>query len=135
MSANIRILLIEDDQDDIDLLMDAVKENGIHAEFEILMQGNRIISWLEESKTIPDIIVMDLNLPKMHGREVLKHIKQHYKTRLVPVLVLTTSSQPEEKQYCLQHGAGQFITKPATTDGFASLVETISRMARTSVAG
>jgi CheY-like chemotaxis protein len=132
MNANIRILLIEDDQDDIDLLKEALSENGVKASFDILMQGNRIVEWLSNSPPAPDLIIMDLNLPKMHGREVLTHIKSQQRYKHVPVMVLTTSSQADEKAFCLANGAEQFVSKPATHDGFIALVEMITRMARRS---
>jgi CheY-like chemotaxis protein len=130
MSANIRILLIEDDQDDIELLQEALKENNVMADFDILMQGNKIVGWLEESRAVPDVAIMDLNLPKLHGREVLTLIKGHEKYRNVPVMVLTTSSQPEEKEYCLSKGAEEFLTKPSTTEGFMEMVKTILKMTK-----
>ncbi len=129
MSANINILLIEDDQDDIELLQEALRENGVNARFEVLMQGNRIVSWLEQPSMMPDVVIMDLNLPKMHGREVLQLIKEQQRFQHVPVMVLTTSSQEEEKRYCLEHGASYFKSKPATNEGFVDLVKTILKMA------
>jgi CheY-like chemotaxis protein len=130
MNANIRILLIEDDQDDIELLREALIENDVDASFDILMQGNKIIEWMSNSSPAPDIIIMDLNLPKMHGREVLAQIKSHQRYKHIPVMVLTTSSQADEKAYCLANGAEQFMSKPATSEGFVELVQTIKRMAR-----
>jgi CheY-like chemotaxis protein len=130
MSANIRILLIEDDQDDIYLLKEAIKENGLNAEFDILMQGNKIIDWVDQNSTMPDLVILDLNLPKMHGRDVLCHIKQHWRFKTVPVMVLTTSSQLSDKEFCLQNGASKFMSKPSTSEGFKELVQTIVSLSK-----
>jgi CheY-like chemotaxis protein len=129
MSANIIILLIEDDQDDIELLQGAFSDLGINADFDILMQGHKIISWMESSR-LPDVIVMDLNLPMMHGREVICRIKENQRFSNIPVMVLTTSSQEKDRSYCLEKGADKFVSKPSTNEGFVELVNTIVALAK-----
>ena len=82
MPASLRILVIEDDADDIDFLTDAFAENGVQVKLETLTRGDLINKYLESVREFPDLIVMDLNLPKLHGRDVLCRIRDAgYKQR------------------------------------------------------
>jgi CheY-like chemotaxis protein len=129
MPENIKILLIEDDRDDIEFLKVALDDNNIKYSMETIIRGDLVPEWLKKCKDLPDIVIMDLNLPKIHGREVLCIIKDHPKFKTIPLIVLTTSSLPEDIDYCLQKGADKFISKPATTEGFAKLVGEIVKIA------
>ena len=73
---------------------------------------------------------MDLNLPKLHGRDVLCLIRKDRRFDRVPVAVLTTSNLVEDISFCMDHGADKFISKPATSEGFAALVDDLTAMAR-----
>jgi len=126
----ISILLIEDDPDDIELMQEALMDNNIEYKLETINQGDRVVGYLELCKKFPDIIILDLNLPKLHGREVLTRLKQSEMFRNIPVVILTTSSSPVEKEYCLRVGASSFITKPSTVDGFNETVSEIVNIAR-----
>ena|SRR5437868_13291586 len=129
MPAKIKIFLIEDDQDDKELLEVALTDNGVDFSLDAINRGDLIISWLQNNQVIPDVIIMDLNLPKLHGREVICKIKEVDKYKKVPFLVLTTSSSPEDKSYCFDKGADQFVSKPSDTEGFAMLSQIIVEMA------
>ncbi|CCH54111.1 Response regulator rcp1 [Fibrisoma limi BUZ 3] len=131
MSDEIQILLIEDDQDDVDLFQYALQTNAVACELNVIMQGDEIAPYLATSPSQPDIIVMDLNLPLVHGRDVLKQIKATDHFRQVPVLVLTTSSANEDRDYCYAMGANEFITKPTTLAGFNSLMSAIVHLTGT----
>lgn len=129
-TANIlSILLIEDDQDDVDLMQDALQDNGIRFKMDIVRQGDRVIPFLKLCKNFPNIILLDLNLPKMHGREVLSRIKLSEDFRHIPVAILTTSSSQAEKEFCLSAGASHFLTKPSTVEGFNKTIELILKIA------
>jgi len=132
MTDEIQILLIEDDQDDVDLFQYALRTNAVACELCVIMQGDKIAPYLAESPERPDIIVMDLNLPLVHGREVLKQIKATDRFRHVPVLVLTTSSAKEDRDFCYEMGANEFITKPTTLAGFNTLMSAIVNLTGTS---
>jgi CheY-like chemotaxis protein len=120
-----KILLIEDDPDDIDFLREAFKDNGVDVDLEILMRGDLITKWLISDSSVPHLIVMDLNLPKLHGREVLCLIRENKKFIKVPIVVLTTSSLEEDKEYCFKKGADKFISKPSSPEGFDELVKSL----------
>ena len=130
MNKALRILLVEDDLDDIELMEDALKENNIDFSLETLKQGDAVLPYLEKTAAQPDVIILDLNLPKMHGREILKGIKSNPQTSNIPVVILTTSSAKKEIDYCIQNGASQYLIKPVTIQGFTETVHSIVSVAR-----
>ncbi len=92
--------------------------------------GDKVISYIEKSFHFPDIILLDLNLPKMHGREVLKSLKSRESMKNIPVLIHSTSSSKEDRDFCLNEGARSFITKPTTSAGFTETVSAILEHSR-----
>jgi CheY-like chemotaxis protein len=129
MSSPLNILLVEDDQDDVELMQDALQDNGIQFNMEIVRQGDKVLAHLKTCKNLPNVILLDLNLPKMHGREVLSRIKLSEDFKQIPVAILTTSSSQAEREFCLSVGAAHFLTKPSTVDGFNKTIETILKIA------
>jgi CheY-like chemotaxis protein len=125
----LNILLVEDDQDDVELMQDALRDNDIQFNMEIVRQGDKVIPFLKTCKNLPNVILLDLNLPKMHGREVLSRIKLSDDLRHIPVAILTTSSSQTEKEFCISAGAAHFLTKPSTVEGFNKTIETIMKIA------
>ena len=125
----LNILLVEDDQDDVELMQDALRDNDIQFTMEVVRQGDKVIPHLKTCKNLPNVILLDLNLPKMHGREVLSRIKLSTDFRHIPVAILTTSSSQSEKEFCLSAGATHFLTKPSTVDGFNKTIEAIMKIA------
>ncbi|WP_207492386.1 response regulator [Aridibaculum aurantiacum] len=125
MKKPLDILLIEDDVDDVDLLKEALDENSIDYQIEVIMEGDKVSNHIQDSTHLPGIIVMDLNLPKADGKEVLQVLKSNGPFSDVPVIVLTTSSSKEDIDYCYKMGVNKFITKPATIEGWN---ETISKI-------
>jgi DNA-binding response OmpR family regulator len=129
MPDHIHILLIEDDHDDINFLKDALDENKVKYRLETLTRGDLITGYMNSHSAPPDLIVMDLNLPKLHGREVLCKIRENKTYRNVPLVVLTTSSLQEDKSFCLEKGADQFMVKPSSPEGFSELVTVLRQTA------
>jgi CheY-like chemotaxis protein len=125
MPEQLLILHVEDDLDDAELFQDAFKDNGQPVLFEVLNAGDKVLPWLEKELRLPDIIVMDLNLPKMHGKEVLVRIKANQRFQTIPLIVLTTSSSLDDLEYCQKNGADKFISKPYTVNGFKLMVDSI----------
>lgn len=126
---SLNILLVEDDSDDVELMRDALQERGIAFHLEAVKQGDAVLPFLKSCKKFPNIILLDLNLPKLHGREVLAKIKVDNDLKHIPVVILTTSSSQADKDYCLDAGATEFLTKPTTVDGFASCIQMILEIA------
>jgi CheY-like chemotaxis protein len=125
----LNILLVEDDQDDVELMQDALRDNDVQFKMEVVRQGDKVIPHLKACKILPNVILLDLNLPKMHGREVLSRIKLSSEFKHIPVAILTTSSSQTEKEFCLSAGATHFLTKPSTVEGFNKTIETIMKIA------
>jgi two-component system, chemotaxis family, response regulator Rcp1 len=127
----IEILLVEDDPGDVRLTREALKEGKVRNHLNVAKDGVEALQILRRegahaNAVRPDVILLDLNLPRMDGREVLKAIKSDEKLRRIPVVVLTTSSADEDvlRSYDLQ--ANCFITKPIDLDQFMRVVRTIS---------
>ena len=129
MPRPLNIFLIEDDHDDRELLEVALEDNAVSYKLDTINRGDLIIPWLENNTTQPDIIIMDLNLPKLHGREVICKIKENPKYSKTPFMVLTTSSSQTDKEYCLNKGADLFMSKPSDTEGFRQLINAIIQLA------
>jgi two-component system response regulator len=112
----IRILLIEDSPDDNELVVRAVKAKGLDARVEVAQDGQRAVEILGIDDTpveveLPDVIVLDLKLPKISGQGVLERIRSNEKTSGLPVLVLSSSDQPIDVQGAERHAA-KFLRKP-----------------------
>ena len=129
MPEGIQIFLIEDDADDIELLEVSLKDNKIEYNMEVVMEGDKVQDYIMNCKKLPNIIVMDFNLPRVHGREIIKQIKSNKEFQNIPLLVLTTSTAREDIEYSYQMGADSFITKPTTIQGFNATVGTIVQLA------
>src|SRR5665647_772554 len=122
------ILIAEDDADDRYLMKTALEETGITEDVEYVENGVEVMNYLEsisEEKgelNYPKFILLDLNMPKMDGREVLKKIKSNDAYRKIPVIVLSTTKNQMEVKRCYDLGANTYVVKPASYD---TLVETI----------
>lgn len=115
MEKIINILLIEDDADDVELMHEALKNENVIYNMKVIGDGSSAIKYLQKPVNVPDIIVMDFNLPKVHGREVLREIKSQPGFKDIPLLILSTSSSNEDKLFAGQHDA-HYLVKPSTLD-------------------
>jgi DNA-binding response OmpR family regulator len=131
MKENLKVLLIEDDMDDVELLKEAFGDNKVQYEMEIIMEGDRVKPFLQNAEFIPSIIIMDLNLPKTDGKEILKDIKSTDAFKTIPLIVFSTSSSKEDIEYAYTLGANKFITKPTTIAGWNETIEIIVHLATT----
>ena len=129
MKKSLDILLIEDDIDDVDLLKGALTENKVSYQMEVIMEGDKVYTYLKSLNTLPEIIVMDLNLPKVSGKEILHKIKSSSPFTEIPVIVLTTSSSKDDIDYCTKMGISKYITKPATIEGWNTAINSIVNVA------
>ena len=126
----INILLIEDNPGDIRLTEEAFHECDINVNMTAVMDGVEAISYLSKSDsfqgaTSPDLILLDLNLPKKDGREVLKEIKSDPKLKRIPVIVLTTSSAEQDSLKTYNLHVNGFINKPVDFDRFFDIIQKI----------
>ena len=125
----LKILLIEDDNDDIELLQNALQDNGVTNQMHVIKDGGLVASYLETIQEVPDIIIMDFNLPKVHGRDILKHIKQIDNFQNIPLIILTTSSSQDDIAYSYKEGANKYLIKPTTIQGINNVIEVIIELA------
>lgn len=127
---SVEILMIEDDPADVELTREAFKDSKILLQFNVVDDGVKALEYLTRkgpyAKAVrPDLILLDLNLPRMDGREVLSEIKKDASLKLIPVVVLTTSSADADifKSYGL--GANCYVTKPIGLEQFLQVVRSI----------
>ncbi len=126
----IEILLVEDDAGDVDLIKEALKEGKLHNRLDVVEDGEEAMAFLRKEGSFadamePDLILLDLNLPKKDGREVLAEIKEDPALRKIPVVILTTSEAEADilKSYDLH--ANCYITKPVDLDQFIAVMRSI----------
>ena len=131
MKQPIQILLIEDDRDDIELFELTLVDNNIPYSLQVLNDGAEASNYFHTDNRLPHVIIMDFNLPKIHGREILKEYIQS-KYAHIPLIVLTTSSAPEDRNYALKNGANDFFIKPSTRQGLTDTVNAIIEIAERS---
>jgi CheY-like chemotaxis protein len=129
-SRPIEVLLIEDNPGDANLTKLALEESKIRINLNVVQDGVEAIKYLRredmyETVTIPDLILLDLNLPKKDGREVLAEIKADRLLRRIPVVVLTTSQAEEDILRAYNLFANCYITKPVDFDRFVKIVQSI----------
>jgi DNA-binding response OmpR family regulator len=136
MSKKLKIVLIEDDIDDVELLQDALNSHHVAYSMMVLKDGSAAAGFCETAEFLPDIIIMDFNLPKVHGREVISLIRSKSKFSNVPILILSTSSSKEDIAYAYKAGADKYLIKPATIESIDETVRTILQLAsKTLVSG
>ncbi|MGC9444480.1 MAG: response regulator [Candidatus Methanospirareceae archaeon] len=126
----IEILLVEDNPGDIRLTREGLKEGRIFNNLSVAEDGVEAMAFLRREGEYadaprPDLILLDLNLPKKDGREVLKEIKSDPKLRRIPVVILTTSRAEEDIMGTYNQHANCYITKPVDFDQFVNVVKTI----------
>jgi two-component system response regulator len=124
------ILIAEDDADDRFLLQTAFEEKGFHDKLEFVENGIELVAYLDERLTtngsqLPKFILLDLNMPKKDGREVLKELKQHEVYRKIPVIIFTTTRNENEIRRCYEMGANTYIVKPASFNDLLNTIEQI----------
>jgi two-component system, response regulator len=122
------ILLAEDDPDDAELMQLAFRKADIVHELRVVADGAEAISYLEQhADNPPCLIVLDHNMPRVRGLEVLRWVRENAATSHVPVLMLSSSRLKEEVQEAYRQGANTYFVKPAELGGLVELVEEIVR--------
>ena len=129
-SQPINILLVEDNLGDIRLTKEALKQTGIKNHLDVVMNGAEALAFLQRhgqytSSIRPDIILLDLNLPRMDGREVLAKIKTDPKLKQIPVIVLTTSNAEDDIFQAYNLHANCYVTKSVDLDQFFEMMQKI----------
>lgn len=132
ISHPIDILLVEDNQGDVRLTIEALKEDKLQNNLHVVKDGIEAMAFLRQEGEYadaprPDLILLDLNLPKKDGREVLEEIKADKSLRRIPVVILTTSQAEEDILKTYELHANCYITKPVNLEQFAKVVRSIEQ--------
>ncbi len=126
-----KILLVEDNSDDALLTHRALQKTEISVLIDIAKDGAEAIEYLYHicysSLTVPDLIILDLNLPKVDGFEVLKKIRSEIKTKAVPVIILTSSREKKDIRLAAEYGANSYIQKPVDFVKFKEVADLIGK--------
>ncbi|MGB4400034.1 MAG: response regulator [Daejeonella sp.] len=124
----VEILLVEDNEGDILLTTEALEEGKILNNTRVVRDGRMALDFLAEglrSGTLPDLILLDVNLPRINGHEVLQYVKHHMELKHIPVIMLTTSSAEKDINLSYKNHANCYITKPVDATDF---IEAISKI-------
>ncbi len=129
------ILLVEDDLEDVEITRRAFKKGNIANPFYVVRDGEEAMEFLQHTGRYsdpttaprPGLILLDLNLPRLDGREVLRLIKADPNLKRIPVVVLTTSGEEADVLGCYDQGANTYITKPVEFDKFLEAVITVGK--------
>jgi CheY-like chemotaxis protein len=125
----INILLVEDDPGDVLMTREALAESKLLNDLQVVSDGREAIDHLQATaagtKPRPDLVLLDLNLPKVDGREVLEFIKGDTQLRRIPVVILTTSSAEEDIVRSYDLHANAYVTKPVDFEQFMNVVKKV----------
>ena len=125
------ILLVEDNPDDVQLTLRALKKNKIMNEVVVAQDGVEALEYLfgtgkyagRDTKVLPQVVLLDLKMPRMDGHEVLQRIRKDERTKLLPIVILTTSSEDRDRVESYKVGANSYIRKPVDFNQFAEAVQ------------
>jgi CheY-like chemotaxis protein len=131
----LQILVVDDDDADAMMIAEALDESGSDAVIRRVADGRQALDYLRRTSdypdaTRPDLILLDLNMPRMDGRETLAEIKSDDDLKAIPVVVLTTSGATLDITSSYQHRANAYVTKPMDLDEFEAAVREINRFFR-----
>jgi len=127
----LKVLLVEDSPGDVRLTQEALRSTNNSVQLLVANDGAEAVALLNREGMYahaprPDLILLDLNLPKMHGREVLAHIKRDANLRMIPTVVLTTSEDETDIVESYELQANCYLTKPVQLDAFERLVRSVN---------
>ena len=128
----IEVLLVEDDPGDVLLIREAFEDNKVANRLHVVADGVEALQFMRREgphgeAPRPDLVLLDLNLPRKDGREVLAEVKADVNLRTIPVIVLTTSQADEDVLKSYQLHANAYVTKPVDFDGFIEAIRQIDQ--------
>jgi two-component system, chemotaxis family, response regulator Rcp1 len=130
MTNTLEVLLVDDNPGDTDLVSDILASNGRHVRVSVARDGAEAIAFLRRSNdsqaSPPDLIVLDLNLPRKDGQEVLSELKADPALARIPVVVFTTSQASADINRCYELGANCYLSKPGSLADFRAAVESMA---------
>ncbi len=128
-----RILLVEDNPDDVELTLHAFRKYCIANQVDVVRDGVQALDYLfckgayadKDPDELPAVVLLDLNLPKISGHEVLRKIRANEKTKLLPVVILTSSREEQDLVSSYQNGANSYVRKPVDFNDFLEAAKTL----------
>ncbi len=124
-SAHKQILIVEDDLVDVMTIKRAFKQVGILNPLHIEPNGEEAIKYLDQVETLPGLIILDLNMPKMNGIEFLKIVRSNPRLKNMPIVVLTTSKEQQDKLNTFDLNVSGYMIKPVDFNQFKDMIKTI----------
>jgi two-component system response regulator len=129
-SKRLDVLLVEDSLADARLILEVFKEENVNADITVVRDGEEAMDFLQkrnefEKVNTPSLILLDLNLPKKDGREVLSEIKKNHHLNGIPIIILTTSQSEDDVAKCYKLQASCFVTKPIDLDKFVDVIRSL----------
>jgi DNA-binding response OmpR family regulator len=124
------VFIVDDDQDDRESIRDAFLENNHRQDYIFMKNGDQLIFHFNDAipRKNPSLILLDLNMPGKDGRDVLREIKNSDELKLIPVIVITTSSSDKDREISYKLGANCFLTKPNSYDELVKITDCIARL-------
>ncbi len=121
------VVFADDDTDDRLLLQEAFEENNLKCTLDFVEDGVELLDYLEKNTTVPSLILLDINMPRKDGKQILKEIKSSPQWRHIPVIMFTTSKSPEDIRKCYDLGANSFIVKPSSFENLLTVTNIIGQ--------
>ncbi len=126
----LKVLLVEDNPDDVTIVKRAMRKSDLKCDLYVASDGEEALDMLArkgefEDTPRPDLVLLDINLPKINGLEVLAKIKQDDQLKRIPVIVLTISEREEDMARAYDSGAASYMTKPVDSKDFERLIQTV----------
>ncbi|WKY47686.1 response regulator [Eubacteriaceae bacterium ES3] len=127
----INILLVEDNMGDIDLTLMAFEESELNCEIEVLEDGKSALAYLMKNEPFtnavtPDLVLLDINLPKLSGLDILTRVKSNPDTRRIPVVILTTSNSDKDIFAAYNNYVNAYLNKPIDFNDFLQLIKNLN---------
>jgi CheY-like chemotaxis protein len=128
-----RILLVEDNANDIELTVGVIKASGVVADVDVVNDGEEAINYLyrrgsfaTRPESIPSLIILDLKMPKLGGVETLAEIKGDDRLKCLPVVMLTSSGETQDLRMCYRLGANGYVVKPVDAKQFTKAIKDLA---------
>ena len=122
MTKNIDILMIDDSEADVELTTELIKESKCKHNIKALYDGDSAINYFKNNSKKPSVILLDINMPNKNGFEVLDYLKSDEDLRSIPVIMLSTSSNPDDIKLSYAKYANAYMTKPSSLSGFKKFI-------------
>lgn len=129
----VEILLVEDDQDDLDITLRALRKAKLTNRIQVARDGAEAMEFIfcqgahagRNFAHPPKVVLLDLKLPRIDGMEVLRRIKTDERTKMIPVVIFTSSQEPRDVVECYHQGVNSYIVKPVDFEGFATAIQVV----------